>query len=636
MGWSALVARRLLPVIAVLGAAVCIGAPAPAPAAAPVAEVLVASTGDARLPEGSRQVASIAGLRFHVVPVPSGTSADRFAVVLARRAGIAGAQVNAAVRPASVAGTCADAPATPRLEIAATTNARSRPLPTRRRTVAVLDTGVDPAVRELAGRVLPASDVIGGAATGLPDDDGHGTQVAAAAAGAPGLVAGISPTSLIMPIRIATASVPATPESIVKGLQVAVARRARVAVLPYSQPLSQLSQSRVDAVVLAVNAAFSQGVITVAPAGNEGTAQRAFPGGLAHLLTAGSAGRLGVRDRFSNFGPWIDLVAPGTDLVLPAPSAICAGGYASASGTSFSAAAVAGAVALIAAARPALTTAQLYDVVRRSSSSDPEELKFDMNIGFGLLDVGAGLAAEPPGDDPRPREVNDNVYWLKRRPSFYPTYLRRTRRTITRGTVSPGKDPQDAFKVHLGRNDVLRARFNSTDPASVLYASIWSTATKPFDMRLPAPRSELRAAGFTRNPVVSYRVSRAGTYYLAVFAPDWVVPGAQAQPGEDLATPSPPRTAYTLKLDKRCSSTRGLRVPLARLRRSGRRMTALVVYDNGIPRARRTRAAIERRITLRGLRSGRHRIVFKARFAGQPRTSHATGIRTRCRLRLAR
>jgi subtilisin family serine protease len=397
--------------------------------------------------------------------------------------------------------------------------------------------------------VLAASNAITERLPALPDDDGHGTQVAAAAAGAAGLVAGISPTSPVMPIRIATASLLATPATIVKGLEIAVARKARVAVLPSSQPLSQVAEGTVTSVGLALSAAFSEGVITVVPAGNEGENETVFPGTLAHALTVGSAGTAAARDEFSNTGPWLDLMAPGADLILPAPPSICLSGYARASGTSFSAGAVAGAVALVAAARPRLTTAGLYDLIRRSSSTNMSTSGFDVTTGFGLLDVGAGLTATAAAADPY--EVNDNVYWLKRRPTSFPTYLRRTRVATTRGSVSPGKDPQDAFKVYLRRGDLLRASVSNANAGAVLYASIWSTRTGDFDMRLPAPSSELRSAGFTQNPRVSYRATRTGTYYVAVFAPAWTVPGEQGTIGKDLAPLSPPRSTYRLTMTRR-------------------------------------------------------------------------------------
>ena len=187
--------------------------------------------------------------------------------------------------------------------------------------------------------------------------------------------------------------------------------------------------------------------------------------------------------------------------------------------------------------------------MRRLASADVTPSGFDANSGFGMLDVGKGLSATAAPADPH--EVDDNVYWLKRRPSAFPTYMRRTRIATVRGSVGPGKDPQDAVKVHLQRGDVLRVRVTNPNTAAVLYASIWSRGTGDFDMRLPAPDSELRAAGFTQNPSVSYRATRTGTYYVAVFAPVWTVPGEQGTIGKDLAPLSPPRTAYRLTMTRR-------------------------------------------------------------------------------------
>ncbi len=540
--------RVSLGLVAAGAGAAGVGTPLAA-AAPPVSEVLVATSGDGAPPSGARPVARIGGVGFFNVTVPRGTTAERFAARLSRRSGVAAVQPNTPVRRASIAGTCVDTPAAPTTQTAVAANARSRTPPGTTGPVAVLDTGVDPTVPELAGRVLATSNAITGTPPASPDDDGHGTQVAAAAAGKPGLVAGISPTSPIMPIRVATASVLATPATIVKGLEIAANRKARVAVLPSSQLLSEVFANSVSTVGIAIDAAFSDGVVTVVPAGNEGQNEQTFPGTLAHVLTVGSAASAAGRDEFSNYGPWLDLLAPGADLVLPAPPSLCLSGYARASGTSFAAGAVAGATALIAAARPRLTTAGLYDVVRRLASADVTPSGFDANSGFGMLDVGKGLSATAAPADPH--EVDDNVYWLKRRSSAFPTYMRRTRTATVRGSVGPGKDPQDAVKVHLQRGDVLRVRVTNPNTAAVLYASIWSRGTGDFDMRLPAPDSELRAAGFTQNPSVSYRATRTGTYYVAVFAPVWTIPGEQGTRGKDLAPLSPPRTAYRLSMTRR-------------------------------------------------------------------------------------
>ncbi len=537
--------HRSLPIIAVVAVgAACASPPA---SAAPAPEVLITVVDGARLPAGAQGVARIGGLRFATVAVPAGVTAERYAAALTRRAGVVGAEPDTPLRRAYIGGTCVDTPASLSQDLPVAVNARSRSLPRTTGAIAVLDTGVDPTVPELQGRVLPASEAIAGTPPAAADNDGHGTQVAAAAAGAPGLVAGVSPTSPIMPIRIATASALATPSTIVKGLEIAVTRKARVALLPSSRLMRDTADSTVTSVGLAISAAFRDGVITVVPSGNEGEREPVFPGTLAHVITVGSAAVSGARDAFSNFGPWIDLVAPSAALVMPAPPAICISGYARADGTSFSAAAVAGAIALIGGARPTLSTSQLYDVVRRRATSDASTSGFDVNTGFGLLNVGAGLGVTASAADPY--EINDNVYWLRQRPAAFPTYLRSKRKSTTRGSLSPGKDPQDAFKVRLRKGELLRATVKNGSTSSALAATIWSTRAAAFSMELPASSAELRdSSGFTQNPAVSYRASKTGTYYVAVFAPDWDLPGEQGKAGQDLAPLSPPRTTYSLTL----------------------------------------------------------------------------------------
>ena len=50
---------------------------------------------------------------------------------------------------------------------------------------------------------------------------------------------------------------------------------------------------------------------------------------------------------------------------------------------------------------------------------------------------------------------------------------------------------------------------------------------------------------------MSYRATRTGTHYVAVFAPSWTVPGEQGEIGKDLAPLSIPRTPYRITLSRR-------------------------------------------------------------------------------------
>jgi hypothetical protein len=445
----------------------------------------------------------------------------------------------------------------------------------------------------------------------------------------------MSPTSPVLPVKVASTLDTVTPETIVKGLALAAASKAVVAVLPSSLPLGQTSVNAVPAVGRAVEAALVGGTLTVVPVGNEGKAFEVFPGALAHVLTAGSASQFGTREAFSNFGPWLDVVTSGRELVLPAPPAICSSGYATATGTSFSAGAVSGAVALLGAVRASLAPGDLYDLVRRSAVLDAATVGFDVDTGFGLVDVGAGYDAKAPARDlPEP---NDQVHWLKRTPSRFPVLLRRTASAKVSGTLSPGKDPQDAVRVGLNQGDVLIARASGKASSALLAATVWSPKTGPFDMDLPSPRSELRdSSGFTREPELSYTAKATGTHYVAVFAPDWVAP---SEPGNEQATyvtAGPAHTAFTLTLRRRCSSARTLRVPLSRLRRPGSRLTSVTAYEDGIRRVRWTRRQVRSRVRLAGFADGRHEVVFRAGFANRAQTRVEQVIRTRCALKPVR
>jgi subtilisin family serine protease len=152
-----------------------------------------------------------------------------------------------------------------------------------------------------------------------------------------------------------------------------------------------------DAVVEATD---TYGALVVASAGNEGSDRVQFPAAYPSVLAVGGSGFTnpnGVVDyrklaSFSNFGPDVDLLAPGTRLIAPVPPALCGqhhwncldGPYARASGTSFAAPLVAGAAALLYTLHPDLSPAMAVSLLTASGSPLPE-------LGRNLLDVAAAL-----------------------------------------------------------------------------------------------------------------------------------------------------------------------------------------------------------------------------------------------------
>ncbi len=63
----------------------------------------------------------------------------------------------------------------------------------------------------------------------------------------------------------------------------------------------------------AIDNAWQKGIVVVAAAGNESTSIKAYPGAYDHVLCVAAMPKKGSTElsRFSNFGDWVDIVAPG-------------------------------------------------------------------------------------------------------------------------------------------------------------------------------------------------------------------------------------------------------------------------------------------------------------------------------------
>ena len=492
-----------------------------APAAQAQSQVLVSATGAGALPVGARPVAQLApGLGTFELTVPRGLTPEAYARRLEQRAGVLAAQPNWHLkRSTGLFNVCVDAPKQPQDSLAITTGAAALTPPATAAPIAVLDTGVEAGVPALAGRVLATSDVTtGGDAPG--DSDGHGTQVAAVAAGASELFRGISPTSQVLPVRIYTRNGDTSAVWVVKAIQAAVKRGAKVINISGSNPRADLEEADVRVVEQAIAAAYAQGVITVVAAGNEGKGDLTVPGSLPHVLNVGSASADGQRDSFSNFGPFIDLVSPGAELTVPVGGNVCPSGFGRANGTSFSAPAVAGATAFLRTALPKLSTQQLFDLVRESATRDLSSAGRDDDTGFGMLDLSSGLNAATPANEPR--ELDDDVFWLKGIYAKKHTPLvKRTRFTRVRGRVSALKDPRDVFPVDLRKGERLTVTAKTSPASAFVDMGIWKGGTGAFDIGLGKDANLLAdPGGLSTTPRVSYRAKRKGRVYLSVEAPD--------------------------------------------------------------------------------------------------------------------
>ncbi|MFE1169374.1 S8 family peptidase [Nocardiopsis sp. NPDC058789] len=199
-------------------------------------------------------------------------------------------------------------------------------------SVYIIDTGIDDSHPDFGGRAEVGFDATGGDGG---DRQGHGTHVAGTV-GADSY--GVAPGASLYGVKVLGDDGSGTYDDVIAGIDwvAANADANAVANLSLGGPASQ-------AVDDAVNALADSGVFVAVAAGNEGQdAGNVSPGGAEGVVTVGASDDSDATASFSNYGPAVDIYAPGVDV----ESTIPGGGTDSYSGTSMASPHVAGAAAL--------------------------------------------------------------------------------------------------------------------------------------------------------------------------------------------------------------------------------------------------------------------------------------------------
>lgn len=253
-------------------------------------------------------------------------------------------------------------------------------------TLAVVDSGVWAGHPELAGRVLPGRDIVDG--DNDPDDElGHGTRVAtiAAARADDGAgMAGVAWRGKILPVRVVDRDGNASDADIAAGIVWAADHGADVISLALGgNPRSQTVEE-------AVRYAISSDVVIVASAGNTHRSAPFYPAAIDGVVAVAATDRNGYLAPFSNYGPWVDLAAPGIGVLAGGRE-----GYQVVDGTSSAAPIVAG-VALLARARfPEAGAAEIVGRLQ-DGARDVGPLGRDDVYGYGMVDALGALGGPRP------------------------------------------------------------------------------------------------------------------------------------------------------------------------------------------------------------------------------------------------
>jgi subtilisin family serine protease len=280
--------------------------------------------------------------------------------------------------------------------------------------VAVIDSGVDPEVSDLAGSVITGPNYSG---VDTPPSDPnwgvHGTWMASLIAGhGPGGlgadgsgIVGTAPEAKVLSIRVITdvddpnhsayEREPAAQGQHELAQAIRYAVRHRVQVISLSLGYSEPSRP----VRAALQDAYEHDVVVVASAGNAGDAAGAdgtgdapysFPADYPGVLAVGAVNGSDQVTSFSSENQSVQVAAPGYKV----PAQGRDGGYWSVSGTSPACALTAGVVALIKSKYPHLTDTQVISAI--TSTTNPSTRPsggYDQQIGFGVVDAAAALTA---------------------------------------------------------------------------------------------------------------------------------------------------------------------------------------------------------------------------------------------------
>jgi serine protease len=223
-------------------------------------------------------------------------------------------------------------------------------------TAYVVDTGIDSTHPEFGGRVR-----LGWPSTGAQDCDGHGTHVAGTVGSS---TYGVAKSVSLVSVRVLECNGRGSLATIIAGLDWIVSDHVAgvkaVANLSLSSPASSAVNSAVDRVI-------NDGIVMAVAAGNDNvSACTRSPASAPAAITVAASDSSDYRASFSNYGPCVDVFAPGVSI----RSTRNGGGSENLDGTSMASPHVAGAAAVIWSLNPSYTNSQVSSALISGATSN--------------------------------------------------------------------------------------------------------------------------------------------------------------------------------------------------------------------------------------------------------------------------
>jgi thermitase len=247
--------------------------------------------------------------------------------------------------------------------------------------IAVLDSGINEAHPDLAGKVVARHDFTG-SSSGTDDLFGHGTHVSGIAAASTNNaigIAGVGYDSRLLNGKVLDDTGSGSVSMLFDGIYWATDNGAHVINMSLAGDddcstswWEDLFDTGRNELKDSIGYAWERNVVLVAAAGNDGANKQHWPGACPNVLAIANTTIGDVKSSSSNFGTWVALAAPGSSIfstAVPGASACqsgLTGQFANCSGTSMATPHVSGLAALV---RASCGFSSGADIVARLTST---------------------------------------------------------------------------------------------------------------------------------------------------------------------------------------------------------------------------------------------------------------------------
>jgi subtilisin family serine protease len=257
--------------------------------------------------------------------------------------------------------------------------------------VGLLDTGYESAHPDLAAIPIVAQWNARTGTRTITDVYGHGTHVAgtiAAQANNAMGVAGVAPGIRIMPVKVMDNNGQGYWSDFLEGVDWARTHGASIINMSLG---GTLTPSQAAAFQPTFDAAYKAGVVVVAAAGNNNRNEPFYPASFDHVISVAATTNNDTKASFSNYGPAVDLSAPGYQIMSTYPGGV----YKLMSGTSMATPHVVGLAALIRSYHPTYTVDEV-ETAMEVNAVDLGAAGRDNYFGFGRIQADQAVAWVAP------------------------------------------------------------------------------------------------------------------------------------------------------------------------------------------------------------------------------------------------